>query len=647
MANNPILFNAALSGAFSGINTSRSIKSAASGDYATQRNSALTFATLLDDEIPAGSYNQQDGDLLGSIVQQVVSGKGESAPNLTLITAIIAAFTAAQAVLVTAPTPGGSCTLVNGFTVAAINTALASGADEVCFPPGVYVIDGAVIGNEDEQTIMFQPGAVLEIAPATGSIVFSGARQKINGLAVIITTASAVAFTAVRISGDGSIIQGAQFNVNDDVDNATLLKLSGDRIHASDLKIIGLGKAFKYGIHAIATDDIAQVDSITIDGIDVDVGDDGVNATFGALIYWRGIRGEIRDLSFDGGGRALFPDGVVIIDGNSNILLRPKIFASAATYGIYRKDLSEFLDVYSGRIQGRNNGTYQAGSEGIFCGDLAGQLKLIDTTITGWVNGVVIHGSHDAPTFVGTTIVNNEQYCLVVDFLGVGGVRGITFIGCYLFDVLGVGLAHFVNGLTEGMHITGCEIGYEDIGILVEDSYGTFEGIVLTGNFIQGGATPIAVIQPGINSSTILFINNKLQSAGTFGTGLYAAMAMDIYSPTFVAMITGTARANTSMQIGSLGDAFLQENFTYFTANFAAGIGALAAVELDFAWSEAIINRMFTWGLTGPAAADTSLLFFAYVKVAGTLTLRGYNFTAVPVGAISGTIFVRSTKIVL
>ena len=106
MANNAILFNAALLGAFSGINTSRSLSSPVASDYTAQRNSALAFATLLDGEIPAGSFNQSDANLLGSIVQQVVSGAGEAAPNLTLINAIIAAFTLVQASLEPVPSSG-------------------------------------------------------------------------------------------------------------------------------------------------------------------------------------------------------------------------------------------------------------------------------------------------------------------------------------------------------------------------------------------------------------------------------------------------------------------------------------------------------------------------------------------------------------
>lgn len=99
MANNSILFNAALSGVFGGINTSRSLVSAVGADYDVPRDNAVAFASLLDAQIAADVYNQQDADLLQSIVQQVVSGKGEAGLNLVSINAIVAAFGAVRSQL--------------------------------------------------------------------------------------------------------------------------------------------------------------------------------------------------------------------------------------------------------------------------------------------------------------------------------------------------------------------------------------------------------------------------------------------------------------------------------------------------------------------------------------------------------------------
>lgn len=105
--NNPGLFNAALAGAFDGINTSRALRSAVQADYASQKNSALAFANLLDAQIAAGSYSQNDAALLQGLVQQVVTGKSEAAPNITSARAINAAFQAARTASVPEPISPG------------------------------------------------------------------------------------------------------------------------------------------------------------------------------------------------------------------------------------------------------------------------------------------------------------------------------------------------------------------------------------------------------------------------------------------------------------------------------------------------------------------------------------------------------------
>src|SRR5690348_8893967 len=56
------------------------------------------------------------------------------------------------------------CTAVAGFTSADISAALASGADEVCFPPGDYAITETITQSTDDQVLNFQPGAALVFA---------------------------------------------------------------------------------------------------------------------------------------------------------------------------------------------------------------------------------------------------------------------------------------------------------------------------------------------------------------------------------------------------------------------------------------------------------------------------------------------------
>ena len=99
MANNNILFNAAFAGALGGINTSRGIKSASGASYSGAIASAFAFATLLDADIAAGSFNQQDANLLQDLCSQILSQKGAASSDATLIAAIVAAFNAARSSL--------------------------------------------------------------------------------------------------------------------------------------------------------------------------------------------------------------------------------------------------------------------------------------------------------------------------------------------------------------------------------------------------------------------------------------------------------------------------------------------------------------------------------------------------------------------
>jgi hypothetical protein len=93
MANNPLLFNAALAGAFGGINTSRTLKADNPNVYVTPRNSAVAFAGAIDAGIPADPLvTQQHANLLSSICQQVLNGKGSAGFSSASITAIVTAY---------------------------------------------------------------------------------------------------------------------------------------------------------------------------------------------------------------------------------------------------------------------------------------------------------------------------------------------------------------------------------------------------------------------------------------------------------------------------------------------------------------------------------------------------------------------------
>ncbi len=412
----------------------------------------------------------------------------------------------------------------------AINAALASGSDWVDFPRGDYLIATAVAGGGAGQRITFAPGARLIVrAP----VAFTGARQRIDPMRVLVDQAATDAFAAVTVSGVGARLAGYEVTVSADVPNVDLLRVSGARARVRDVEIIGAGKAFRYGVHAVATNG-SPVDSVVVDSVGVDVGDDGAETTYGALVYLRANYSEVRDVHFSGAGRSIFPNGLIIVDGLKNTLRRPKIFATRAKYGVNRLDQSEFLEIYGGHIQGRNNGTYEADSEGVRCGHVAGHLKMHGVSVTGFVNGVVTHGSHDSPNLVGCTIVNNREYPIKIDSEVAGvqwGVRGLNVQGCYLADVYGVGAIHFASGSVEGCVVSACEMAYQQIGIQVEDGFGTLEGVLVQGCRIAGGmegATPTAIIRPGANSSTIRFQANKTQSIGALATGPYAAKAVNL-----------------------------------------------------------------------------------------------------------------------
>lgn len=106
MANNAILYNAALAGAFGALNTSRNIQSAVSADYNTQAADALALAALVDSFIPFdSSVTQQNGAILQTLCSQILSGKGSAGVNAATARAIAAAYTAASALLTPAESP--------------------------------------------------------------------------------------------------------------------------------------------------------------------------------------------------------------------------------------------------------------------------------------------------------------------------------------------------------------------------------------------------------------------------------------------------------------------------------------------------------------------------------------------------------------
>lgn len=522
---------------------------------------------------------------------------------------------------------------------AAVQRAADSSAGNVYFPPGTYKL-GAVTFSQADQVITFAPGAVLKLS-AAWSLTFSGARQRVYGLDVEVATASSATGALVVTTGAGSKIVDPQFTVGFDIENCSLLKVQGARSKVYDFKLIGSGKAFKYGVDVRTVAD-GQVDTVVLQGLDIDVGDDGADTTYGALVYLKALRSQINDIASDSTGRSLFPDGLVIVDGVKNAMNTPKLFATAATYGVNRLDNSEFFRINGGHIQGRNNGTYQANSEGIRCGHVAGHLKAFDASITGWTNGVVIHGSHDTPTLVGCTIVNNEKYAVVVDAkIGVDNwaARGLTLTGCYLADVYGEGCVWFKSGSVEGCAITGCEIGFQEIGFYVEDTFATLEGMTVDGCMIAGGmesATPVSIFRPGANSSTIAYGSNKTQSVGAVSSGTYASKVNDYLAPTFTggATVTGSA----GLVLGSGGTKITQHLSQAFTANYASVLTAGTEYDLEFTMPGVAVGDTLHATVAVALASRPGILFSWWISAADTVYLRAYNHSGSTITSASGSV---------
>jgi hypothetical protein len=171
MANNNGLFNAALSGAYAGINTSRSLSSAVEADYAAQRASALAFATLLDTAIATGSYSAADEALLQGLVQEIVSGKGEASPNSVLIAAIIAAFDEARSALEPG-TPGVVFTNVAAVwycdAATAVDTPNQTGNIEAPFATIAQAVAAAAAGD-----LIICSGTFTEDVTVSKDLIFS------------------------------------------------------------------------------------------------------------------------------------------------------------------------------------------------------------------------------------------------------------------------------------------------------------------------------------------------------------------------------------------------------------------------------------------------------------------------------------------
>jgi hypothetical protein len=381
---------------------------------------------------------------------------------------------------------------------------------------------------------------------------------------------------------------------------------------------------------------------VVLDGLDIDVGDDGVNASYGALVYLRTTRSEIADLAFDGGGRSLFPDGVVIIDGGKNTLRRPKIFASAAQYGLSLKAGSEFLEIYGGHVQGRNNGTYTANSYAIRCeGNFAGgHLKTFQTSLTGFSHGILMLGGADTPSFYGTTIANNEGYAVVIDTAAAGGlfVSAMTFDGCYLGDVTQLHAVHFKSGAAAGVHFKNCQIGIggAQTGFIVDPAFASLTGVVFTAGRILGasGGSSEYVFEPSANTGAVLFQNVALHSIAALGTGTYASKCQEALDPTLTGLVLGAKDA-----AGTSNNRMTRLLTDIYTANFGT-VNAGATTALTFAYSGIPSINTCTLETTMSAAlgakAGAGIVFQWWLNGLNEIAGSATNITGSPITLVTG-----------
>lgn len=210
MANNPLLYDAALGGAIAGIEAGRVLKSTNSADYIGARSTAVAFATILDSLFPVNqNLTQQDSNLMQAICLQVLAGRFIKIDSglVALANGIATLFTTIQAGLVTVTNPGTQ-------TAWAINPA--TGSD---IGPGTPAAPLATMGefNKRMQNAVVSVAQTLQLvgdvtdAPLTlmgtrytaaGSLTMSGTvTVTASGTITLVTTLLATSTYQCQTTG--------------------------------------------------------------------------------------------------------------------------------------------------------------------------------------------------------------------------------------------------------------------------------------------------------------------------------------------------------------------------------------------------------------------------------------------------------------
>ena len=649
--NNPNIYNAALNGLAGGVQNQRWLDNTNQTAFEDIINLLTPIAAAIDTAITIGATDSE-AELMQSISQSVISSRYpiSTVDVSKLVESIVSYWTLIKESLV--PNPGADgCVSVLTFTngsyhnITGINLALAyTGATEICFPPGVYTIDGALISNIDNRIITFQAGAILDFT-AAGSLSLNGINTVINGDFVVrFSTTSTATFTAVDVHGVNSLCENVKFEVNVNVANCTLIQLSGNNTRVGPVIFTGVG-SFKRGVnHATQAD--AEVPLTSSGPVYWQMTDDGITTrNYDSVVRMRASRSTCNGLLVEHGGRqlinAIFDDA-----GQHNYLHNPQINSSAgANFAILMPDNAEFLDIYGGEIVGN----YLANSVGIQCGDgsvvlhpATGQLKCYGTKIRNWDIGVKITGSSDTPEFFGGAIANNKTAHVQIDSkrgADVWPISGLGFFGVYSEEVAfpGCPFLHLKSGDLLGGILTGCEIGYTGTAVIADVTMG-LNIMEIAGNRLPAAAPTDAFTTPNTGSQ-FFFGLNATSGSNLISKGAFAAKATSIFDQVCTSILTA------SLKIGTAADIAITKRLASFaTANFAAGVPANDQVSFAFSFPGVLTTDYLNWCINGTAAANTSLTFFAFIDSAGSVTIRATNTTAVAVPAVIGTFLFQAFR---
>lgn len=532
------------------------------------------------------------------------------------------------------------CVAVQGFTSSDIAQALESDVDTVCFPPGQYQVDAPLTQTRAGQVLSFENGAVLVFSKnGLGQLLLTGAAAQIVGFPTARwEEASSAAYVAIDLQATSSACERMTFELNADVPNCTLLRLSGDNSRLGETLFSGTGGSFRYGV------DLQRVNGTSVSGATSGrmtwlMADDGIHTrTFSALLRINATRSQCGPLRVIPSGRHRFNNAIVEVLGQHNSLLDPQIFSGNTAAGVWMRDDAEFFAIYDGEI----TGNYLAGSVGILCGDgtdevnpATGQLKCYDTKILNWDIGVKFTGSSDTPEFFGATIANNKTAQVQIDShrtVGDWPVSGLSFFGVYSECVaFACPFLHLKSGALAAGIATGCYWGIVDTAIVVDAGMGanTWE---LSGNRFAMSSPTDAVVTPNANSN-YYFGQNGFTGSNLISKGANATKAMSCFDPVLTGLVIGTRGTLTA------NNHFTSIITDIYTGNFGnVSAGATVALAFSYPGVPTITTASLDWSIDTVlgAKAQAGIIFQFYINAAGQIVGTATNITGSTINAVNG-----------